>query len=232
MGKPVVSYVVPSWNRVAWLPECLSGLLSQTEKEIEVIVVDDGSTDGTKELLDGFYAKDNRVKIIHNEKNMGAGISRNIGNAEATAPIIGVCDSDDCYPQDRTNRILRFFEKHPDGVMMTSPYIRIDYFDKILKTFDGQPFDEDAFKMGKGISYFCHPSAAYLKKDILEMGGYKPETKTKTDDFQLVEDWIASGKHIIFAPEYFLAMHRVLPDSIMSRMRGFDPSWVTVEGVA
>ena len=223
---PKISFVVPTKNRIEWLPECLSGLLAQSEKDIEVVVVNDGSTDGTKDILDDYYAKDERVRIIHNAQSVGAGNARNLGNDAARAPLIGVCDDDDCYPQDRAMRTLRFFEKHPEGVMMTAPYIRIDYYDKMLKEFNGLPFDEDAFKMGRGINYFCHPAAAYLKKDILEIGGYKPETKDKTDDFQLVEDWIKAGKKILFAPEFFLCMHRVLPDSMMAGMRGFDPAWI------
>jgi len=225
MTEPKISFVVPSKDRVAWLPECLGGILAYQEKPIEVIVVNDGSTDGTKEVLDGWFAKDPRVKVIHNPESRGAGISRNIGNNAAQAPIIGVCDSDDCYPVNRPDEILKFFEKHPKGVMMNAPYSRIDYCQKVLRRFDGEAFDEKRFKETGYVNYFCHPSAAYTRDDIMEIGGYKPETKAKTDDLQLVEDWLKAGKKIGFAPEQYLCFHRVLPDSIMAKMRGFEPDW-------
>ena len=226
MAQPLVSFVVPTRNRVEWLPECLSGLLAQSVSDIEVIVVNDASTDGTRELLEEYFRADPRVMVVHNAVVRGAGLSRNIGNAMANAPWIGVCDDDDCYPQNRAEIILAFAKAHPEGAMMTAPYVRIDYFDKVIKRFEGRDFDEEAFKAGKGISFFCHPACAYRKADILEIGGYKAETKDKTDDLQLVEDWIAAGKKILYEPEHFLVMHRVLPHSVMSQMRGWEPEWV------
>lgn len=222
---PKISFVVPTKNRVEWLPECLSGILAQSVSDIEVIVVNDGSTDGTKELLDEHYALDPRVKIIHNETSKGAGNARNQGNAIATAPIIGVCDDDDIYPIQRAERILKFFEEHPEGVMMNAPYLRIGYKNEVLECFDGIAFDEEAFKKDGAINFFCHPAAAYLKKDIDAIGGYKPETDKLTDDVQLVYDWIKAEKKIGFMAGEYLCMHRVLPDSIMAKHRGWQPEW-------
>lgn len=230
MTEAKISFVVPSKDRVAWLPECLGGILAYQEQPIEVIVVNDGSTDGTKEVLDNWFAKDPRVKVIHNEKCLGAGMSRNIGNAAAQAPIIAVCDSDDCYPPDRAVEILKFFEKHPEGVMMNAPYARIDYCQKVLRRFEGEAFDVKRFIETGYVNYFCHPSAAYTKKDIDEIGGYRSETNLKTDDLQLVEDWLKASKIIGFAPEQYLVFHRVLPDSIMAKMRGFEPDWAVSVG--
>lgn len=226
MDKPKISYVLPTYNRVAWVGECIQSLLSSTIKEIEVVVVDDGSTDGTKELLDWFLSKDDRIKVIVNETNQGAGKSRNIGNAAATSDIIGVCDSDDCYPMSRTEETLKFFCDHPEpGVMMTAPYARVDYFGAQIEDFNGESFDEKQFKESGKVNYFCHPACAYRKSDILEIGGYKPETKDKTDDYQLVSDWVAAGKKIILFGNEFLCGHRVLPKSIMAQQRGFRPEW-------
>ena len=226
MDKPKISYVLPTYNRVAWVGECIQSLLSQTVKEIEVVVVDDGSTDGTKELLDWFLSKDERVKVIYNETNQGAGKSRNIGNKVATSDIIGICDSDDCYPMDRTTETLRFFDAHKDQpVMMTAPYARINYFGQQMEDFLGEEFDEKKFKETGVVNYFCHPASAYWKKDIDEIGGYKPETDKVTDDYQLVQDWVKAGKKIKFAKDNFLCAHRVLPSSIMAKQRGFRPEW-------
>lgn len=226
MDKPKISYVLPTYNRVAWVGECIQSLLSQTVQEVEVVVVDDGSTDGTKELLDWFTERDKRVKVIVNEKNQGAGRSRNIGNAAATSDLLGVCDSDDCYPMTRTEETLKFFEAHKDqSVMMTAPYARINYFGEQIQDFNGEDFDEKEFKETGRVNFFCHPASAYRKKDIDEIGGYKPETAEKTDDYQLVKDWIGAGKKIALCKGQFLCAHRVLPKSIMANQRGWRPEW-------
>ena len=225
MTTPLISFVVPTKNRIEWLPECLDGLLAQNVGDIEVVVVNDGSDDGTKELLDNHYAVDPRVKVIHNDKSIGGGLSRNRGNQMASAPIIGVCDDDDCYPPNRAEQTLEFFKKYPSGVMMTAPYVQIGYCNETMESFDGQPFDVEAFKKNGEVSYFCHPAAAYTKKDIEEVGGYKAENAKETDDCQLLRDWINAGKQIGLLQGYFLCFHRVLPDSMMTRFRGFRPEW-------
>lgn len=227
MSNPLISFVVPTKNRLEWLPECLSGLLAQSVSDIEVIVVNDGSDDGTKELLEDFYAKDARVKIIHNPESIGGGLSRNKGNEAATAPIIAVCDDDDFYTQDRAEHTLEFFKKFPEGVMMNAPYIQVGYFNQMIEKFDGVPFDEEEFKKTGSPNFFCHPTAAYTKKDIMELGGYKAENKDFTDDYQLVQDWLKAGKKIGFMPGHYLCGHRVLPTSMMTKFRGFDPKWVS-----
>lgn len=226
MDKPLISYVMPTFNRVEWVGEAMASLLQQTERNIELVVVDDCSTDGSDELLNWFADKDKRVKLVFNATNQGAGRSRNIGNHYASADLIGVCDSDDVYPEIRTVETLKFFKEHANGpIMMTAPYVRVNYFGQTTEDFNGEKFDEKLFAETGGINYFCHPAAAYLKKDILEIGGYKPETDTQTDDYQLVKDWIAAGKKIGFAQEQFLCGHRVLPNSIMAKQRGFKPEW-------
>lgn len=227
MSEPLISFVVPTKNRIEWLPECLSGLLAQSIHDVEVVVVNDGSDDGTKDLLDSFYAKDERIKIIHNEISIGGGLARNRGNEMATAPIIAVCDDDDVYTTDRAERTLEFFKKFPEGVMMNAPYVQVGYFNEMIQRFDGEPFDEKMWKETGAPNFFCHPAAAYTKKDILEIGGYKAENKEMTDDYQLVRDWLAAGKKIGFMPGHYLCAHRVLPDSMMAQFRGFDPVWVS-----
>lgn len=227
MDKPLISFVLPTFNRVEWVGEAMQGLLMQTVKDIELIVVDDASTDGTDELLNWFADKDKRVKLIFNATNQGAGRSRNIGNGIASADIIGVCDSDDVYPDCRAEETLKFFKEHAYGpIMMTAPYVRVNYFGQNTEDFNGEDFNEKLFKETGSINYFCHPVAAYMKKDITEIGGYKPETTGLTDDYQLVRDWIAAGKKIGFAGEQYLCGHRVLPNSIMAKQRGFRPEWV------
>lgn len=94
-----VSVVIPVYNQRPYLAECLDSVLSQTLREIEVVCVDDGSTDGSERMLDEYAARDSRVKVIH-QANAGAGPARNVGMGAASGEFIAFMDPDDKYPDD------------------------------------------------------------------------------------------------------------------------------------
>ena len=103
MEKVKLSIIVPVFNTEKYLSECLNSLINQTLKSIEIICVDDGSTDNSLSILEKFHSKDGRVKIIHQE-NFGVSVARNNGIAMAQGEYIGFVDSDDWVDAD-------FFEK-------------------------------------------------------------------------------------------------------------------------
>lgn len=225
---PKISYVMPTRNRVEWFPSCLSSLFVQKgveRNDIEVVVVDDASDDGTGELLEWFARRDERIKVLTNPGQLGAGLSRNRGIKAASAPIIGMCDDDDIYFEDRTRLTLEYFEKNPAMDLVNFPYVRIGFNDEQLETFHGAEFNEALFKESGAVNYFCNPTVAVRKEAFLAMGGYRPETKEMTDDIQFLKAWVDSGRKIGFVPNEYPCGHRVLPDSIMAKMRGFDAKW-------
>lgn len=229
---PKVSFVCPTQNRIEWLPLAIQSLMTQTEPDIEIVIVNDGSTDGTKEFLDSWATQDKRVKVIHNEEPQGAGPSRNIGAAAATSDVIGVCDDDDVYIDTRAAEIVKWFEKHPESELVTFPYVAINYFEEVLESFPGKPFDLDGYMTDGGVNYYCNPAAAYRRKSAEQMGGYPKETETMTDDYQFLKNWIGAGKKVDFCGNDgggyipFATMHRILPKSMMAKLRGFDSSWL------
>ena len=90
----LISVVVPAYNNAPWLPRCLDSLLAQTYDNLEIIVVNDGSSDDTAAVLDGYAAKHDRIKAIHKE-NGGVTSARLRGVAESTGQWIGFIDGDD-----------------------------------------------------------------------------------------------------------------------------------------
>lgn len=94
-----VSVIVPVYNVAAYLSECLNSILNQTLKEIEIICVDDGSTDGSGEILDRYAGKEQRMKVLH-QKNRGYGAAMNTGLDIAQGEFIGIVESDDCILPD------------------------------------------------------------------------------------------------------------------------------------
>ena len=100
MEKGLVTIVVPVYNTEKYLNRCISSLVNQSYQNIEILLVDDGSTDKSGEICDAWGAKDSRVYVIHKE-NEGAGIARNLGIEKAKGEYICFFDSDD-YISKRT----------------------------------------------------------------------------------------------------------------------------------
>lgn len=103
--KPKVTVVVPVYNVERYLDRCVQSLLGQTMKEIEIILVDDKSTDTSSDLCDKLSGLDCRVKVIHKPVNEGLGLARNTGIENASGKYIMFLDSDDTYDLDACRRL-------------------------------------------------------------------------------------------------------------------------------
>ncbi|MBO7244768.1 MAG: glycosyltransferase family 2 protein [Alphaproteobacteria bacterium] len=97
MSTPLISVIIPVYNVEKYLRECLDSVINQTLKDIEIICVDDGSTDNSLEILKEYAKKDNRLKIF-TQKNKGSGAARNLGIKQSSGEFICFIDSDDYYP--------------------------------------------------------------------------------------------------------------------------------------
>ena len=118
LENPKISVIVPVYNGEQYLSECLDSIVNQTFKEIEIICVNDGSTDNSLSVLKEYASKDNRIKII-DKKNEGLGYSRKVGIGNATGKYILFCDSDDKYDSfDSFEKIYNSLEEHSPDVLI------------------------------------------------------------------------------------------------------------------
>ncbi len=92
--KDVISVIVPVYNVSAYLPECLDSILSQDYEKLEVILIDDGSTDDSGAICDAYAQRDSRIRVIH-QKNGGAAAAKNAGLRAAAGEYLSFADSDD-----------------------------------------------------------------------------------------------------------------------------------------
>lgn len=116
---PKVSIVVPIYNVEAYLSRCLDSILSQTLQDIEVIAVNDGSTDASGEILDQYASKDTRIIVIH-KKNGGVSAARNDGIQLVKGEYIGFVDPDDWIDHDMYEALYHSaVEEKADIVMCT-----------------------------------------------------------------------------------------------------------------
>lgn len=104
--QPKVSIVVPIYNVEKYLSKCIDSLINQTLKDIEIILVDDGSPDSSGKIADDYKNKDSRIKVIH-QKNAGLGPARNSGMKAATGEYIGFVDSDDWVTKEMFERLYQ-----------------------------------------------------------------------------------------------------------------------------
>lgn len=125
-----ITIVVPVYNVEQFLDECLNSIVNQTYDNIEIILVDDGSTDNCPKKCDEWVEKDKRIRVIH-KKNEGLGMARNTGIEYATGDYIYFVDSDDIIDLNAINRCVHILEKYNYDIIHFG-YKRIDLFGKEL----------------------------------------------------------------------------------------------------
>lgn len=101
----LISVIVPAYNVAPWLPRCLDSILAQTYKKLEIIVIDDGATDETSQIIDEYAKKDGRIVAVH-QKNIGLVATREKGIELASGDWIGFVDGDDAIDTDMYERLL------------------------------------------------------------------------------------------------------------------------------
>lgn len=111
MDNDLISVIVPVYNVEGYLERCVNSILQQTYEQLEIILVNDGSTDASPELCDAFAQKDKRIKVIHKE-NGGLSDARNAGLRAATGAYIGYVDSDDWIEKDMYERMHKACVEH------------------------------------------------------------------------------------------------------------------------
>lgn len=116
--KPFVSVIVPVYNAEKYLPACLDSICNQTLQELEIIVVDDGSTDNSGRIVDEYAARDNRIKAIH-RRSGNPGATRNIGLGLVTGEYVGFVDADDWVEPDMFVSLFRKAKENNSDVVIT-----------------------------------------------------------------------------------------------------------------
>ncbi len=125
MTLPLVSVIVPTFNRADLLPQCLASALNQTHANLEVIVVDDGSTDATADVVTSFQNRDSRIKFYQQE-NAGVAVARNAGMQRANGEFLAFLDSDDLWEPWKISLQLACLSAAPDAGMIWTNMDAVD----------------------------------------------------------------------------------------------------------
>lgn len=115
---PLISVIVPIYNNQEWLGECIRSIRRQTIKDIEIILVDDGSTDYSGVICDAYAEEDNRIRVIH-QKKQGVSAARNAGIRRAGGNWLMFCDSDDYVMPEWCEILVQLGSRYPDAWVCT-----------------------------------------------------------------------------------------------------------------
>jgi glycosyltransferase involved in cell wall biosynthesis len=174
--NPIVSVIIPTYNREKLLPRAIKSVLSQTFQDFELIIVDDGSNDNTKEVVEKFKKKDNRVKYFY-QKNSGPARARNLGIKNSKGDYIAFLDSDDEWLSEKLEKQIKIIKKSRKevGCFFSNGIIKNSYTgeDDFIKEFPCNIFSRKKntlkfFLKLKGINA-C--SNMVLKKEVFNKCG-------------------------------------------------------------
>ena len=186
---PKFSIIIPVYNVEKYIKKCLDSVFSQTEKDYEVIVVNDGTQDNSIELI-----KDYNIKII-NQKNQGLSAARNIGAKHATGEYLLFLDSDDYLEKNTLKEIKKSLKNNPDLVRFQIREVfengkKIDYKEESFLNKDGV----EAFKLITKYHFVENAWCYAIKKEYYKKEKYKFLKGTYHEDFGLTPLIILKAK--------------------------------------
>jgi len=181
-NKPKVSVLISVHNTEQFIEEALKSIYNQTYQDFEVVIVDDGSTDRTSEIL--LNLKDSRTFIYRNPENLGLTKSLNIGLKLCRGQYVARMDADDISHPQRFERQVKFLDENPDCLVLGCWYGRIDSNGKIWGSKEPPTEYEETKKQLLIEACVGHGTAIVRRAAIVEVGGYNEEY-TYAQDYDL-----------------------------------------------
>ncbi|SMF69799.1 glycosyltransferase family 2 protein [Allosphingosinicella indica] len=189
--EPRISVAMGAYNAQPYLAEAIESILSQTFGDFEFLIVNDGSTDGSGDVIDAYAARDPRVRALH-QPNAGLVASLNRAIDEARAPLIARMDADDISLPDRFEKQLAFMAANPDYGVVGTATDDIDEQGRITRNLDYHPLDHESFLEAlDGRPLICHPSVIMHRDVLVAVGGYR-RAFVHCEDYDL---WLRLSQH-------------------------------------
>ncbi|MFA6385996.1 MAG: glycosyltransferase [Candidatus Paceibacterota bacterium] len=212
-NQKLISVVIPAYNVAGYIKQSIFSVVSQTYKNLEIIIVNDGATDNTGEIIEEYAKKDNRIKIITQE-NKGLAAARNTGLSNAKGEYICILDSDDIMLPDKILQQYNFLELHPEyGICYSGAYHFIDgskdiYYHPIKVLFDPQ---YESLLYGNIIN----PNTVFFRRSVFEKYGGFDESLRSAEDWDYWLTLAYNGVKFGYQPER-LTLYRVRSSSLSS----------------
>lgn len=247
-GAPEVTVVVPAWNAEATIRRAVLSVLGQTLRDLEVVVVDDASTDGTGSVVEALAAADPRVRLIRLDRNGGPSTARNAGIGAARGAWIALLDADDGFESRRLERLLAAARRDGAADMVADNLRFVEDGQPprlMLEGMEGPRRVTLADFLDGNIPDPRHPRVGYgflkpmLRRAFLDGHGLRYDEKVRfAEDFGLYARCLAAGAVFLLLPEggYDYSVHgasltanhsigdlrrlRAMDDELLDRIRG------------
>lgn len=233
MSQKKISAVVPVYNVEKYLPECLDSLVSQTLRDIQIILVDDGSSDASGGICDDYAAKDGRIRVIH-KINGGVSAARNDGMDAADGEYVLFCDSDDWMEPDAFEKLYQAGRECGADIVIGDVYQSENGQEKLARFYKERFVTEDREfiegmiqanfyrtycpmppKEGPAFGYYGGPWNKAVRLSMLRDGNIRFDARVKGiyDDILYTAHILASAQRIAYIAEP-VYHYRIIPSSI------------------
>src|SRR5579884_2481590 len=200
---PRVTVLMPVYNGIAYLAECIESVLAQTMEDFEFLIIDDASTDESVDFIRSY--DDPRIRLVRNERNMGQARTLSRGLELARGETIARLDQDDVCLPERLAGQADYLDAHPEIGVLASWEITIDHSGAKVRTWRGAIPDYGDF-VGAILLGLCpvwHPSAMFRRSEILRLGNYDA-SYAPAEDYELWSRIAVSRKSAALVPQYHL----------------------------
>lgn len=229
--SPLVSVIIPAYNAEVFIERTLQSVLDQTYKNLEIIVVDDGSKDRTSEIVNNIARKDSRIRLLH-QANSGVAAARNYGIEKSQGEFTAFVDADDIwYPQNIEKQVKIMTSADSSVGLVYSWSVDIDEEDFLQGGFHVSDLEGNVYQALIYSNFIGNASAALIRRTCFDkVGGYDPNLKKQ--NAQGCEDWdiylrIAKFYQFRVVPD-FLVGYRQLIGSMSTNYAAMSKSHLLV----
>jgi len=212
----MISVIIPTYNRAGTILRSVNSVLNQTYKDLELLIIDDGSTDNTKELIE--QIEDDRIRYIYLGANSGASNARNAGVFYASGEWIAFQDSDDAWKPEKLEKQMQLALEHPEYAMIYSSFMDHEADESIIY-FPSKPYSGVMEGNMYSSLLLCNvigaPTMMIKREAFLQSGGFDTNYKS-------LEDWefvirFSKNNLIGFVPDYLMDVY-MLNNGVSSRV--------------
>lgn len=208
--NPVVSVVIPNYNHAKYISDAIASVLNQTFRDFEIIVVDDGSTDDSREVVAQFGG---RVQYLY-QRNAGLSAARNVGIQAARGEYIGVLDADDMYEPVFLESLIGELDSHPDADGIYCGYQFVDEKNSLLPQIENRSIPSEKLYTALLDGNFLVPEAVLVRRNCYDRSGLYDGSLRASEDWDM---WLRLAKRYkIIHTTRILTRHRVLAGSMSS----------------
>jgi glycosyltransferase involved in cell wall biosynthesis len=215
MAYPPLTALIPAYNAARTIERALDSVWRQGYPDLEVIVVDDGSSDDTAAIVERIKGKN--LRLIRLATNRGAGGAMNAGIAEAHTEFIAFLDADDEWLDGKLQKQVRVLAAHPKMSFVSCGCQFVDPHGTIVATFGAEPPPYAPSEFWRGLlvrSYVAKPTVIARRSALLEVGGFDEQLKISEDQDMWIK--LALAGEVGFVPEILIRVHETA-DSLMKR---------------